>query len=177
MVITEIGHQVFVSENDEYNLSFTCRHSSLRTKLASIDLSFRFEQILQFTLMKFKSHHFLQNRDGEFKIQQWREEMHPADIADLPIRIWGQLLKWVWSGYTFFSALVFFIISNPNEGECVGYTVKSMEKDFAISNYPLEQTEFLYDSKQGIVICRLFFPIRMAYELHIIVENEHTDHF
>ena len=40
----------------------------------------------------------------------------------------------------------------PFEGESVGYTVKSMEKDFPISNYPLEQTEFLYDSKQGKVI-------------------------
>ena len=39
----------------------------------------------------------------------------------------------------------------PFEGESVGYTVKSMEKDFPISNYPLEQTEFLYDSKQGKV--------------------------
>ena len=39
------------------------------------------------------------------------------------------------------------------KGESVGYTVKSMEKDFPISNYPLEQTEFLYDSKQGIVDC------------------------
>lgn len=35
------------------------------------------------------------------------------------------------------------------EGESLGYTVKSMEKDFPISSYPLEQTEFLYDSKQG----------------------------
>ena len=40
----------------------------------------------------------------------------------------------------------------PFEGESVGYTVKSMEKDFPISNYPLLQTEFLYDSKQGKVI-------------------------
>ena len=38
-------------------------------------------------------------------------------------------------------------------GESVGYTVKSMEKEFAISNYPLEQTDFLYDSKQGTVDC------------------------
>ena len=37
------------------------------------------------------------------------------------------------------------------KGESVGYTVKTIEKDFAISNYPLEQTEFLYDSKQGII--------------------------
>ena len=34
----------------------------------------------------------------------------------------------------------------------MGFTVKSMEKDFPISNYPLEQTEFLYDSKQGMMI-------------------------
>ena len=40
---------------------------------------------------------------------------------------------------------------NPSAGECVGYTVKTMEKDFCISNYPLEQTDFLYDSKQGMV--------------------------
>ena len=36
------------------------------------------------------------------------------------------------------------------KGESVGYTVKSMDKEFSISNYPLEQTEFLYDSKQGM---------------------------
>ena len=40
----------------------------------------------------------------------------------------------------------------PFEGESTGYTVKTLEKDFPISNYPLEQTEFLYDSKQGRVI-------------------------
>ena len=40
----------------------------------------------------------------------------------------------------------------PFEGESTGYTVKTLEKDFPISNYPLEQTEFLYDSKQGMVI-------------------------
>ena len=40
----------------------------------------------------------------------------------------------------------------PDKDESVGYTVKSKEKDFTISNYPLEQTEFLYDSKQGMVI-------------------------
>ena len=37
------------------------------------------------------------------------------------------------------------------KGESVGYTVKSMDKEFPISNYPLEQTEFLYDSKLGTV--------------------------
>ena len=40
----------------------------------------------------------------------------------------------------------------PFEGESVGYTVRTMEKDFPISNFPLEQTEFLYDSKQGRAI-------------------------
>ena len=45
------------------------------------------------------------------------------------------------------------ILQAYQSGESVGYTVKSMEQDFAISNYPLEQTEFLYDSKQGIVDC------------------------
>ena len=55
----------------------------------------------------------------------------------------------------------------PFEGESVGYTVKSMEKDFPISNYPLEQTEFLYDSKQGKVIKEMKpsgnYPISWAY--------------
>ena len=40
----------------------------------------------------------------------------------------------------------------PDKDESVGYTVKSKERDFTISNYPLEQTEFLYDSKQGMAI-------------------------
>ena len=43
------------------------------------------------------------------------------------------------------------ILQAYQSGESVGYTVKSMKKDFAISSYPLEQTEFLYDSKQGMV--------------------------
>ena len=37
------------------------------------------------------------------------------------------------------------------KGESVGYTVGSMDEEFPISNYPLEQTDFLYDSKQGTV--------------------------
>ena len=41
---------------------------------------------------------------------------------------------------------------NPDSGESVGYIVKSKEENFPISNYPLEQTEFLYDSKQGMMI-------------------------
>ena len=45
------------------------------------------------------------------------------------------------------------ILQTYQSGESNGYTVKSMEQDFAISSYPLEQTEFLYDSKQGIVDC------------------------
>ena len=34
-------------------------------------------------------------------------------------------------------------------GESEGYTVKSKEKVFTVSDYPLLQTEFLYSSKQG----------------------------
>ena len=34
-------------------------------------------------------------------------------------------------------------------GESEGYTVKSKEKDFTISDYPLLQTEFMYGSKTG----------------------------
>ena len=36
------------------------------------------------------------------------------------------------------------------KGESEGYTVKSREEEFPISNYPLEQTEFFYSQKQGI---------------------------
>ena len=39
-------------------------------------------------------------------------------------------------------------------GESEGYTVKCKEKDFPISNYPLEQTEFYYAQKQGMVSSR-----------------------
>ena len=35
------------------------------------------------------------------------------------------------------------------EGESEGYTVKSKEKDIAISDYTLLQTEFLYSIKKG----------------------------
>ena len=41
------------------------------------------------------------------------------------------------------------MIFYPNKGESDGYTVKTKEEDFPISNYPLEQTEFYYDQKQG----------------------------
>ena len=37
----------------------------------------------------------------------------------------------------------------PSKGESEGYTVKCKEKDFPISNYPLEQTEFFYAQKQA----------------------------
>ena len=42
--------------------------------------------------------------------------------------------------------LIFTLI----KGESEGYTVKSREEEFPISNYPLEQTEFFYSQKQGI---------------------------
>lgn len=40
------------------------------------------------------------------------------------------------------------ILENYQSGESEGYTVKSKEKEFPISNYPLEQTEFFYGQKQ-----------------------------
>ena len=38
----------------------------------------------------------------------------------------------------------------PEKAESEGYIVKTKEKDFPISNYPLEQTEFYYGQKQGM---------------------------
>ena len=38
---------------------------------------------------------------------------------------------------------------NIRKGESEGYTVKSKEEDFTISHYPLEQSEFFYEQKQG----------------------------
>ena len=45
-----------------------------------------------------------------------------------------------------------FKIQKPTQlltGESEGYTVATKEKDIAISDYPLLQTEFLYASKKG----------------------------
>ena len=36
-----------------------------------------------------------------------------------------------------------------SKGESEGYSVATKEKDIAISDYPLLQTEFLYASKKG----------------------------
>ena len=44
-------------------------------------------------------------------------------------------------------------------GESEGYTVKSKEKDIAISDYPLLQTEFLYASKKGKAEIEWEFPV------------------
>jgi len=41
------------------------------------------------------------------------------------------------------------ILEQYQSGESEGYTVKCKEKDFPISNYPLEQTEFFYAQKQA----------------------------
>ena len=43
-----------------------------------------------------------------------------------------------------------FFLRYPIEGESEGYTVRSKEEILAISDYPLMQTEFLYDSKKGM---------------------------
>lgn len=40
------------------------------------------------------------------------------------------------------------IFASSLKGESEGYTVKSKEENFPISNYPLEQTEFYYAQKQ-----------------------------
>ena len=42
-----------------------------------------------------------------------------------------------------------FLKSEPFEGDCEGYSVKTMEEEFPISYYPLIQTEFLFYSKEG----------------------------
>ena len=42
------------------------------------------------------------------------------------------------------------LIFTLTKGESEGYIVKTREEEFPISNYPLEQTEFLYSQKQGI---------------------------
>ena len=65
------------------------------------------------------------------------------------------------------------ILQAYQSGESVGYTVKSMKKDFAISSYPLEQTEFLYDSKQGTVDYSFLYESQfdtysMSYILYMI---------
>ena len=44
------------------------------------------------------------------------------------------------------------------KGESEGYNVKTKEKDFPISNYPLEQTEFYYEQKQGMDSFYFSFP-------------------
>ena len=48
-------------------------------------------------------------------------------------------------------SIIHFISILFSQGESEGYTVKTKEEDFTISNYPLEQTEFLYGQKQGKV--------------------------
>ena len=54
----------------------------------------------------------------------------------------------------------------PDKGESEGYIVKCKEKEFPISNYPLEQTEFYYAQKQGMVYSSLQ---KNCLDLHIIL--------
>ena len=77
--------------------------------------------------------------------------MYSSNIAGVSIRKWERK--------TFNNLSTIEYVENLIEGESVGFTVKSMEKDFPISNYPLEQTEFLYDSKQG----KVDFSHRLAF--------------
>ena len=43
------------------------------------------------------------------------------------------------------------ILEKYQSGESEGYTVKTREEDIAISEYPLLQTEFLYEQKEETV--------------------------
>ena len=47
------------------------------------------------------------------------------------------------------SYFIGFIKIEPFEGDSKGYSVKTMEEEFPISSYPLEQTEFLFYMKEG----------------------------
>ena len=67
-----------------------------------------------------------------------RQILHPYQSGN-----WDDILKKMIKNLKIQESLI------PIKGESIGYTVKSMEKDFPISNFPLEQTEFLYDSKKG----------------------------
>ena len=64
---------------------------------------------------------------SEFHMRQYREDDRREDAPALHV------------------SLVFYL----DKGESEGYTVKCKEKDFPISNYPLEQTEFFYAQKQA----------------------------
>ena len=58
----------------------------------------------------------------------------------------------------------FFNLIYPCKGESEGYIVKTKEKDFSISNYPLEQTEFYYEQKQGMANF-YFHDDQLSFEL------------
>ena len=49
----------------------------------------------------------------------------------------------------YFIPLIITCSLSLSTGESEGYTVATKEKDIAISDYPLLQTEFLYASKKG----------------------------
>ena len=86
--------------------------------------------------------------------------MYPANTPDISIRYGVQYDRGALSAQLYTVYIRGMKYKIPMKGESDGYTVKSMEKDFPISNYPLEQTEFLYDSKQGTVDCLIIaFPI------------------
>ena len=57
----------------------------------------------------------------------------------------------------------------PDKGESEGYTVKCKERDFSISNYPLEQTEFMYAQKQGMVRLQIK-KTTMSHDLYMNLE-------
>ena len=69
--------------------------------------------------------------------------MYTPDSRGIPIRDWITLTQYICLQLLKLHYLSF-------EGESEGYTVKSKEKDIAICDYPLLQTEFLYASKKGM---------------------------
>ena len=52
-----------------------------------------------------------------------------------------------------------------DKGESEGYTVKSKEEQFPISNYPLEESDFFYSQKQGIASSK--FEPQIAFSIAI----------
>ena len=94
--------------------------------------------------------------------------MYSPNITAVSIR------KWKWHFYKSFLLRLRkleILFEIPFEGGSVGYTVRTMEKDFPISNFPLEQTEFLYDSKQGRVIENPWMSEDCDEIVRIVVQN------
>ena len=82
--------------------------------------------------------------------------MHPSNSREISSRK-GFLT--VQNGPFFFELRLSLPIY-PDKGESEGYTVKSKGEDFPISDYPLLQTEFFFDQKQGMAT--ILYPIMLS---------------